>query len=204
MICLDCGWIGDIWDLVPQTGEEYGNELCPECGSSDVVDFDENYQKGRMMGREIRRVPSNWIHPKRNGHFIALYDEDHETAFSEWTKNNALWEAGKHPDQKDDGYDYPEHFRDWDGGSPNPKYYRQKFESEPTHHQIYETVSEGTPTSPVFESLDEMKAWLIDEGFSEHAASMFVKDGWAPSMVFSPGRGVSGIGIHSLDHMPAD
>jgi len=38
MLCKDCGWTGDIWDLVPQHGEELGNELCPACGSMDVVD----------------------------------------------------------------------------------------------------------------------------------------------------------------------
>lgn len=45
MKCKNCGWIGDIWELVPQTGNEYGNELCPECGSNDVIDSQEREQE---------------------------------------------------------------------------------------------------------------------------------------------------------------
>lgn len=41
MVCLNCLWEGDVWELAPLPGEEYGNELCPECGSMDVVDSSE-------------------------------------------------------------------------------------------------------------------------------------------------------------------
>lgn len=154
------------------------------------------------MGREIRRVPKGWEHPRNaRGHYMAMYDEDYETASKEWKRNNAMWEAKIHPDQKDDGYDYPEHFKDWDGDAPDPEYYRPRFDGPQTHYQIYENVSEGSPTSPVFETLDEMKTFLIGEGYSGHAASMFCETGYAPSMIFTVGRGVSGIGIHSLDHL---
>lgn len=80
-------------------------------------------------------------------------------------------------------------------------FYRPEWTEEPTHYQVYETVTEGTPVSPVFASLDEMQVWLIKQGFSEKAAEKFIETGWAPSMVYVPGKGVSGLGIHSLDFL---
>lgn len=154
------------------------------------------------MGREIRRVPSDWEHPKRGGNFIALYDDDYEAALAEWTEEKAQFDSDENAEERERIFkEYgDETYEEWNGGPPDKEYHRPKFQSEPTHYQVYENVSEGTPTSPVFASLDDMKTWLIGEGFSEHAASMFVKSGYAPSMVFTAGRGVSGIGIHSLDH----
>lgn len=158
------------------------------------------------MGREIRRVPSNWIHPKRNGNFIPLFDEDYQTALANWEEEKAQFDSDGNVAERERIFrEYGvQTFEEWDGGPPHPNSYRPKFHREASHYQIYETVSEGTPMSPVFVSLDDMKMWLLSKGYSEHAASIFVEDGWAPSMVFTPGRGVSGIGIHSLDHMPAD
>jgi hypothetical protein len=148
------------------------------------------------MGREIRRVPEGWEHPKDDkGHYKPMYDETFDEAFEEWSKGYYLWKEGKHPDQKD----YP--YQEWAGSPPDPEYYRPVFQKEATHYEIYETVSEGTPVSPVFSSLKEMEKWLISEGFSEFASKEFCNTGYAPSMVFTPGKGVSGIGIHALDDM---
>lgn len=150
------------------------------------------------MGREIRRVPKGWEHPKNErGDYRPLYDCDFETKAQEWLKECAEWEAGTHPDKP--GHEC--YYWQWAGDPPNEDYYRPKWDAEPVCYQIYETVSEGTPTSPVFETLDEMKVWLVSEGYSEYAASEFVKDGWSPSFVFVPGKGVSGAGIHSLDFL---
>ncbi len=146
------------------------------------------------MGREIRRVPPDWEHPRdEQGYYLPMHDRIFDDAFEEWVKEYRLWREGKHPDQRD----YP--YWEWAGRPPDPDYHRPAFDQEPAHYQIYQTASEGTPTSPVFASLDDMKRWLIAEGFSEYAATSFVESGWAPSMVFSPDSGVSGIGIHSLD-----
>lgn len=54
---------------------------------------------------------------------------------------------------------------------------------EASAYQIYEDVSDGTPVSPVFETLEELKAWLIDRGHAQHAAEEFCRLGWAPSMI---------------------
>lgn len=57
--------------------------------------------------------------------------------------------------------------------------------------QLWETVSEGSPVSPVFADADGLIAWLIsDQDYSPQAARAFVQQGWVPSMV-----GVEGVGV---------
>lgn len=153
------------------------------------------------MSRKIRRVPKDWQHPRdEKGHYKPLYDQDYETAFTEWQEEKAEFESDDNAEErKRIVAEYDCHtFEDWHGSAPNRSHYRPAFASEPTHYQVYEDVSEGTPTSPVFASLEEMRAWLISEGFSEKAADRFAETGWAPSFVMVNGR-MSGIGIHSLD-----
>lgn len=53
--------------------------------------------------------------------------------------------------------------------------------------QVWETVSEGSPISPVFATDEELVNWLISEGYSEGAAEQFAKSGWVPSMVMKDG-----------------
>ena len=128
------------------------------------------------MGREIRRVPQGWEHPKdARGHYIGLLDMTYKQALVNWR------EDGAHEDDK-----------------PEPEWYRPDFDAEPTHYQIYETVSEGTPVSPVFANLEELQAWLIETGHTPTAAARFAESGWAPSFIMNS-RGVSPVGIHSLD-----
>lgn len=142
------------------------------------------------MGREIRRVPPNWEHPTDSkGHYVALFDRTYAEAVAEWEAERLEFEQAPEP-----GYS----FEEWNGRAPNPSYYRPEWKEEPTHYQIYETVSEGTPTSPVFASLKVMRAWLIHKGYSVKAATKFVEGGWAPSFVIVNGKS-SGLGIHSLD-----
>lgn len=54
---------------------------------------------------------------------------------------------------------------------------------EATHFQVYETVSEGTPVSPVLASLEEVKQWCIEQGYSEAAAQFFIENGSAFTFV---------------------
>lgn len=54
--------------------------------------------------------------------------------------------------------------------------------------QLWETVSEGSPISPVFATADELAGWMSDPARKEDwlplpAAQKFVADGWAPSFV---------------------
>jgi len=50
-----------------------------------------------------------------------------------------------------------------------------------TGYQIYENVTEGSPVSPVFNSLLELVSWLIAQGVSRQSAEAFVERGSAPS-----------------------
>lgn len=61
--------------------------------------------------------------------------------------------------------------------------------------QLWETVSEGSPISPVFATGEEMIEYLIDElGFNREASIKFVEEtGWAPSMITTRGKVLMGI-----------
>ena len=155
------------------------------------------------MGREIRRVPLDWEHPRDDeGNYISMYDQDYESAMDEWLADLQSWSDGTHealidkPNLKD-----KIDFCGRNGSPPDKEYYRPKFESDPIGYQVYQNISKGTPISPVFETLEDMKGWLIGEGYSEFASQRFIEDGWAPSMAFTPSKGLSGIGIHSFDHL---
>ena len=150
------------------------------------------------MGREIRRVPPDWEHPKdERGHYKALYDNDYESAAQVWEKEYAEFMALS-PAERQDKYGCA-HYWDYDN-PPNSELYREEkwTPEEATAYQIYETVSEGTPVSPVFSDLDLLKQWLVDQGYSEKAAKEFANIGWVPSMTFTPQHGVR-VGIHTYD-----
>ncbi len=153
------------------------------------------------MGSEIRRVPAGWEHPKdAKGDFKPLYDRPYAEAAEEYLASCIAWHEGTSDDAKKWNRKYP-YWWEWVGDPPDRDFYRPEFDAAPTHYQVYEPVSEGNPTSPVFTTLDDMKAWLIRQDHSEHAASEFVKYGWAPSLAVVDGK-VSGPGIDSLDAFP--
>lgn len=162
------------------------------------------------MGREIRRVPANWEHPrrdckhspwaggcdeaKRNGGkcYQPLYDRDYEVDAREWLSECIAWENGTHKDCAKYKVDHP-FFWNFSCGPPNKEYYRPKWtDEERTHQQVYETVSEGTPVTPAFATKEELVEYLVangdrwdqhrgDGGWKREAAESFVKRGWAMS-----------------------
>ena len=173
------------------------------------------------MGREIRRVLPNWEHPQKDrydptsGHtdkcYQPLYDRTCEDAWREWQNEFTIWQNGEH-DRVRGEYgeaDYPKDqpytaFCQWHGMPPNPEYYRPQWkEDEATWWQVYESVSEGTPASPPFETQDELIDYLVENGdfwdqsrrkegrstmpcepWSRKQAEAFVRGpGWAPSLV---------------------
>ena len=52
-----------------------------------------------------------------------------------------------------------------------------------TKYQLYENVTEGTPVSPIFDSMADLVSWLRERGCPEEIISMLVKWGHAPSFV---------------------
>jgi hypothetical protein len=111
------------------------------------------------MGRELRKVPANWEHPKKDdGSYQPMFNIFYLDAINEWIKNHNEWINGTHPDLLDDPglkEKYP-FYAMWNGDPPDIKYYQiKKYNPEElTHIQLYETTSEGTPKSPIFKATE--------------------------------------------------
>lgn len=152
------------------------------------------------MGREIRRVKKGWEHPKKdNGQYQPMHEDYYGDAIAGWFNDHNLWLAGKHPDQQNEDPPTYKFYAEWGGDPPRVEYYRQEqwTEDEASCFQMYETVSEGTPVSPVFETLIDLENWIVANlGYSRHAAHAFCDEGWAPSMIMSNGIVKDGIAAH--------
>lgn len=137
------------------------------------------------MGREIRRVPPWWQHPiDATGNYIPLFDRSYDEAVRDYKYELKLWEDGRHPSQ----HKYPDDttglsYEDWIGAPPDPRIHRQQSwtEDEATHVQLYENISEGTPASPMFATLEELGAWMIEHGYSEEEVAKIKMVGRLPS-----------------------
>jgi hypothetical protein len=145
------------------------------------------------MSRELRRCPPDWDHPRYTpdtarhprmvGEYIPLYNQDFETKFAAWLDEALAWRAGTHPEYEADDpswYNFVENC----SAPPEPEYYRSRHwtAGEATAYQIYETVSEGTPVSPVFPTQDALRAWLLDTWrLTPEGADLFIRVGWVPS-----------------------
>ena len=175
------------------------------------------------MGREIRMVPPNWEHPKSIDNYgrerlQPMFDEPFSEAKAEWLDELAKWEAGERPsyftaEAGDEDLPYWE----YNGNPPERAYYRPWKDEEATWVQLWETVSEGTPVSPPFETADELIAYLAEHGdfwdqklcmepdwarlwggipgksgWGHERASAFVKAGWAPSFIVTDGKMIDG------------
>lgn len=142
------------------------------------------------MGREVRKVPADWQHPKdeTTGRFVPLNAPGYAAAAAEFTAmvaEKGLQKAVDYmscPDQNDYMPDWPE--------------------SERTHFMMYEDTSEGTPISPAFATPEELARWLADTGASSFGSSTATYDQWlrvcrggfAPSAVYTPETGlISGV-----------
>ncbi len=131
------------------------------------------------MGREIRRVPADWQHPRNEkGHHIPLFDGFNERLMR-WEEEAAKWSVGLVRDFADRGWKpRPKDivsFEEWSGLRPDPTHYIPDFAPEErTHWQMYETCTEGTPISPAMETPEALARWLTDTGasaFGEMTAS---------------------------------
>ena len=145
------------------------------------------------MGREIRRVPPAWEHPKDSeGEYQPIADESYEEAMDEWIEAHRQWLRGEHPDQLLGlGAEY-QFYAEWDGGPPAVDLsWRERWtEGEATHWVMYENVSEGTPLTPAFATREELVHFLSTQTdfwgqgpMSREAAEALVQKGHAPSGV---------------------
>jgi hypothetical protein len=148
------------------------------------------------MGREVRKVPPNWEHPKdESGRYDPLLDEYYPKAAKNWLDSCIAWENGTHPDLlgHDDRKELYPYYWEWDQ-PPNEEYCRPYPDEQATWFQLYETVSEGTPTTPPFETKAELVEYLVKHGeyhdprgWSRESAEYIVKTGWGPSMIIHNG-----------------
>lgn len=142
------------------------------------------------MGREVRRVPADWVHPKNeHGKYAPLYEGRRYTKaaaeFLSMVNKQGLQEAIDYCGQAPDKNDY---MPSW---SPE----------EATHYMMYEDTSKGTPISPAFATPEELAQWLADTNASAFGNTGASYDGWlrvarggyAPSMVISNGSMQSGV-----------
>lgn len=136
------------------------------------------------MGREVRRVPKNWKHPKnKKGDYIPM---DESFPYNAEEVKEGLqdgWLKGKPPNY-------------------NMKVMPQWPASERTHYQMYEDTSEGTPISPVMETPEKLARWLADHkasSFADRTATYeewlaTIREGGAFSAMCSPETGlISGV-----------
>jgi hypothetical protein len=165
------------------------------------------------MGREIRRVPANWEHPretnpndKRGMGLHPMHGENFQKALAKWNHENDLWQKGQHERQLDkslSNYGLAG-YSEYAGDQPKQEDYVPYTEEEATHFQMYETITEGTPVTPVFATLQELEDYLVNVGemagtkynekYSREGAHAFCQSGWAPSMVYTPATGmISGV-----------
>ena len=150
-----------------------------------------------------------------------MYDNPFAETMREWIARWDKWEAGERPDYCDEeGKKLP--FWEWDGAPPRPEYYRPDWpEGTATWYQVYETVSEGTPVTPPFETQQELVDYLVANGdfwdqkrredprsvfsmpcdpWPRKAAERFVfGTGWAPSLVVDNGKVMSGVEFVTQD-----
>ena len=150
------------------------------------------------MGREVRTVPPNWEHPVNDrGHKQPMFDESFIDAAAKWKAGFAKWEAGERPDYCDEDSRALE-FWEYHGMPPVREEYRPWKDEDATWFQLWETVSEGTPVSPPFATLEELAAHLAEHGddwdrkrgnggWGKASADAFVASGWAPSLMVKGG-----------------
>lgn len=165
------------------------------------------------MGREVRKVPADWQHPKqqipdwRTGCMVerykALYSGGgYQSRVDEWDEECAKWKTGWRPDYADaDSKEMT--YEQWTGQRPHRDDYMPVWTpAEATHFMMYEDTSEGTPISPAFATPEELARWLADTGASSFGNSTASYEGWlrvakggfAPSAIFTPETGlVSGV-----------
>ena len=148
-----------------------------------------------------------------------MFDQRFEEAATAWLEVFDRIRSGNLTDIERECY--PNGVCEWacDEAPPDPKYYRPWRDEEATWFQLWETVSEGTPVSPPFETKEGLIDYLAENGdfwdqkrchepdwqtlwrgkpgisgWGKEKASRFVNGpGWAPTFVIEDGRIMDGV-----------
>ena len=123
------------------------------------------------MPREVRRVPGNWEHPRNGrGHYLRLRGGSYREKAAIWDEEAKQWENGFYRADAKSVW-LPKtttmtgSYEEFDGQRPIKDDYMPDWPaSERTHFQKYESTTEGTPVSPVFESQEALDHWLDEHG----------------------------------------
>ncbi len=132
------------------------------------------------MGRELRRVPPNWQHPKdHRDRYIPLLGRSYEKDINEWMSGRINWNKGFEPDYSDGKENAWKKRRkerskmtweEYNGDAPKSSRYMPDWPKEvTTHFCMYENTTEGTPISPVFSNIEDLSRWLANNGASVFA-----------------------------------
>lgn len=137
-------------------------------------------QGGVVMGREVRRVPADWKHPRNKDGYVSLHDgltkdtREWDEGASQWAKGlRKVYKGGWEP--HGETYSYEEYA----GHRPVPEEYMPDWPSEQrTHLMMYETTSEGSPISPAFATPEELARWLYENGASAFGGLTATYEQW--------------------------
>lgn len=129
------------------------------------------------MGRELRKVPKNFQHPKLdNGNWQPMFEDSYLEAIEQWYKEHKEWLNGVHTSQNKDYKFYAE----YSGNPPSVEYYNTFYtpnSEECTHYMLYENTSEGTPCSPAFATIEEL-AEYAEKNCTTFAYNKATKSEW--------------------------
>lgn len=143
------------------------------------------------MGREVRRVPADWKHPKQPGTgYVPLLNGSYAERAAAWDEGAAKWKRGmrlnfgpgpswvKKTEAETGSYE------EWDGQRPESADYMPDWpEAERTHLQMYEDTTEGTPISPVMETPEALARWLADNGASAFGDQTATYEQWLATIL---------------------
>lgn len=150
------------------------------------------------MGREVRRVPADWSHPRdAAGRPVPLRAADFAQMAAAWDEGQAKWERGfvashcslpgvpawREKDKFVRARNYLEH------AGPRPRcdaFMPAWQDCHRTWWQMYETITTGTPLSPPCATAEALAAWLVSNQVSVGAHLMASVQQWL-AMIEGPG-----------------
>lgn len=180
--------------------------------------WDENRKRTTVSGQGPDNKYINFPHPyiledgikdpTRDFHEVVRKIPGIRTdGFLGWDGYHNLWSAVAEQLGLEEKWYLCARCEDGEGVDPMAKAAHDAWEETPVPegpgYQLWQTVSEGGPVSPVFEKPEGLAQWLVDNesaGSLEAALKWVNGPGWAPSSLGAPGKGVmSGVEFMTQD-----